>query len=151
MASRIPASDFHRVTRSQTRAARIESASDTYHQQNRTHDATRRHAARRAILNQRRRSRSSSFSHDVASAIVRNHFAGMRSPRHSTPFHQSPVFKGIRQFNSPIDEEVVTTFAYNDLKTNATMCVLIVNLCCGKRKELDDSVAAVTVKMRYTN
>ena len=40
----------------------------------------------------------------------------MRSPRHPTPFHQSPVFKGIRQFNSPIDEQPVTTFAYNDLE-----------------------------------
>lgn len=71
----------------------------------------RNRANRAAILAERRRIRDSSES-----TIVREHFRSMRSPRHSTPFHQSPVFKGIRPFNSPIDEELLTTFAYNDLQ-----------------------------------
>lgn len=72
--------------------------------------ATRRRAARAAILAERRRSR-----HSDESSVIRDHYRRMRTPRHNTPFHQEPVFKGIREFNSPIDEDLVTTFLYNDL------------------------------------
>ena len=140
-----PASNNRRVTRSATRAACVETTSDSYHQQcrrNRAHRsqalriqrainrlnssstsdsnstrdlATRCRAARAAVLAHRRRTRNDSSRDDSPSSIVHQHFTRMRSPRHPTPFHQSPVFKGIRQFNSTIDEQPVTTFAYNDL------------------------------------
>lgn len=79
---------------------------------NSSEQATARRAARARILAERRHARN---HNDSESAAVHNHFTRMRSPRHPSPFHQDPVFKGIRVFNSPIDETVVPTFEYNDL------------------------------------
>lgn len=135
-----PASNNRRVTRSATRAACVETTSDSYHQQCRRNRAHRLQALRtqrsinrrnssstsdsnttRDLDTRRRAARAAVVAHNDSSryaspSIVHQHFTRMRSPRHPTPFHQSPVFKGIRQFNSPIDEQPVTTFAYNDLE-----------------------------------
>ena len=119
MASRPPASNNCRVTRSATRAACVETTSyettsDSYHQQcrrNRAHRsqalriqraisrrnssstsdsnstrdlATRRRAARAAVLAHRRRTRNDS-SRYASPSIVHQHFTRIRSPRHPTP------------------------------------------------------------------
>lgn len=77
--------------------------------------ATRRRAARATILTERR-ARTTLSRDSSDSAVVQNHFRRMRSPRHPTHFNQEPIFKGIRPFNSAINEDVATTFSYNDLE-----------------------------------
>lgn len=75
----------------------------------------------------------------------------MRSPRHSTPFHQSPVFKGIRQFNSRIDEELATTFAVNELEDERNYVCPHCGSMLWKEERARASIAVVTVNMPYTN
>lgn len=162
MANRLPSTQ--RVTRSAARAANLQTT-DSYRQEcrrnranrlnhlrnmraiNTSNRAAQRRAARRAILDERRRCNNNP---DSSSAIIRDHYARMRSPRHPTPFHQSPVFKGIRPFNSPIDEELVTTFAYNDLEDLRNY------VCphCGSmlwKEGQNASVVALTANMLFTN
>lgn len=107
MANRRTRSDYLRnVTPAITRPA-SRAASVPYHE-----NARARRAARARILADRRDARNQTNSE---SASVHNHFRRMRSPRHPSLFRQDPVFKGIRVFNSPINETIVPTFAYNDL------------------------------------
>lgn len=165
MARRLRESDSRRdyvvtpaVTRSAARASRGESAYHLYREScranrarrvqalralrtiNRSHSitqqATRQRAARAAVLAHRRRSRNSTSHDDSESSIVRDHFLRMRSPRHPTSFHQNPVFKGIRPFNTPIDEEVVNTFSYSDLDDERNyVCMSLLPIPLMERRE----------------